>query len=148
MEDAAAVPMDASGAALVELEKALENASETLAAVTSAVLDFTYDGQEALYGKVNEFVRDLAHMDGKAHLVSAAIPVQVLEAIDKGRNPEICTYQMLYVVSTVALDGARRPHCTRRVRAVGRSIEAASYVDCKLTDALTAARPTALAAGQ
>jgi hypothetical protein len=87
---------DAAGDALVELEKALENAGETLAAVTTGVLDFTYDGQELLFSKVNEFVRDLAHMDAKAKLVTAHVPVEVLEAIDMGRNPEHCTYQMLY----------------------------------------------------
>lgn len=79
-----------------ELEKALENACETLAAIGTNVIDFSYDNQDLLFAKVNEFVQDLAHLDTQAGLVDAMIPVEVLEAIDRGRNPEHCTYQMLY----------------------------------------------------
>jgi hypothetical protein len=89
--------VDTGGAALVELERSLENACETLASIAGGVLDFTYDGQELLFSKVNEFVRDLAHLDAKAQQVNAEVPIEVLEAIDVGRNPEHCTYQMLYV---------------------------------------------------
>jgi Transcription factor subunit Med10 of Mediator complex len=87
--------VDSGGTALVELERSLENACETLAAIAGGVLEFTYDGQELLFTKVNDFVRDLAHLDAKALLVNAEVPVEVLEAIDVGRNPEHCTYQML-----------------------------------------------------
>lgn len=78
-----------------ELEKALENACETLSAIATNVLDFSYDNQDLLYAKVNEFVRDLAHLDAQAGLEEAAVPIEVLEAIDRGRNPEHCTYQLL-----------------------------------------------------
>lgn len=37
---------------LEDLEKALENACETLAALASNVMDFTYDSQEVLFSKV------------------------------------------------------------------------------------------------
>jgi hypothetical protein len=99
-EDAVALPasegvIDSGGAALVELERSLENACETLTVIAGGVLEFTYDGQELLFTKVNDFVRDLAHLDAKAQLVNAEVPVEVLEAIDIGRNPEHCTYQML-----------------------------------------------------
>lgn len=45
----------------------------------------------------NEFVKDLREIDSKSKAVNASIPFEVIEAIDKGRNPEQCTYQMLYV---------------------------------------------------
>jgi len=44
-------------------------------------------------------VKDLREIDTKSKSVNAAIPFEVVEAIDKGRNPEQCTYQMLYVMS-------------------------------------------------
>lgn len=47
----------------------------------------------------NEFVKDLKEIDRLAQNVTARIPVEVIEAIDKGKNPEQCTYQMLYVPS-------------------------------------------------
>lgn len=80
-----------------DLEKGLESACETLATIGSSVLDFSFDAQETLFSQVNQFVADLAHIDAKAKLVGAQIPVEVLEAIDRGRNPEHCTFQMLYV---------------------------------------------------
>lgn len=46
----------------------------------------------------NEFVRDLREIDRRGRDVNASIPADVIEAIDKGRNPEICTFQMLYVL--------------------------------------------------
>lgn len=82
---------------LEQLEKALENTCETLHSLATNVLDFSYDSQNVLFTKVNEFVRDLREVDSRAKLVSASVPMDVLEAIDKGRNPDLCTYQMLYV---------------------------------------------------
>lgn len=40
----------------------------------------------------------MREIDRRGRDVNASIPADVIEAIDKGRNPEICTYQMLYVV--------------------------------------------------
>lgn len=45
----------------------------------------------------NEFVRDLREIDRRGKNVNASIPMDVIDVIDKGRNPELCTYQMLYV---------------------------------------------------
>lgn len=54
----------------------------------------------------NEFVRDLRAIDHCASKVDATIPADVIEAIDKGRNPEWCTYETLYVATTVVFDTA------------------------------------------
>lgn len=82
---------------LERLEKALENACQTLYALSTGVHDFSYDNQHVIFSKVNEFVRDLRDIDDCSKHVNAVIPSEVIDAIDKGRNPEWCTYQMLYV---------------------------------------------------
>lgn len=82
---------------LERLEKALENACQTLYALSTGVHDFSYDNQHVIFAKVNEFVRDLRDIDDCSKHVNAVIPSEVIDAIDKGRNPEWCTYQMLYV---------------------------------------------------
>ena len=87
----------ASDPGLLALEHALLNTCETLASMASIVVDFSYDSQDVLYGKVNEFVKDLSEIDAKAQEVSQSIPLDVLEAIDKGRNPDQSTHQMMYV---------------------------------------------------
>lgn len=46
----------------------------------------------------NEFVRDLQELEKCSKGVEAMIPIEVLEAIDKGRNPELVTYSLLYVI--------------------------------------------------
>jgi Transcription factor subunit Med10 of Mediator complex len=100
----AAEPMAAAAAAgscaltehpLGALEKALQDSAETLNALALGVHAFRYDGQQALYDGVNQLVRDLREMERAAAAVDAAVPVDVLEAIDRGRNPELCTYEML-----------------------------------------------------
>lgn len=58
---------------------------------------FLFSSCNALRARRNEFVKDLREIDEKAKAVDAVIPLEVIEAIDKGRNPEHCTYQMLYV---------------------------------------------------
>lgn len=82
---------------LERLEKALENACQTLYALSSGVHEFSYDNQHVIFDKVNEFVRDLRDIDDCSKHVNSIIPSEVVDAIDKGRNPEWCTYQMLYV---------------------------------------------------
>lgn len=83
------------GDALVALEKALQDSAETLNALALGVHEFRYDNQAALFDGVNQLVRDLQEMQRAAAAVDAAVPVDVLEAIDRGRNPELCTYEML-----------------------------------------------------
>lgn len=77
------------------LEKAVENACETLATLATNVIDFSFDSQHVLFSKVNEFVRDLSEIDQCGKNVTATIPIDVIQVIDKGRNPELCTFQML-----------------------------------------------------
>jgi hypothetical protein len=79
------------------LEKALQDAAETLNALALGVVDFRYDGQDAVFSGVNQLVRDLRELESAADGVGAdvAVPVDVLEAIDAGRNPELCTLEVL-----------------------------------------------------
>lgn len=77
------------------VEKALQDAAQTLNTLALGVYDFTYDGQDALFSGVNQLVSDLAELKRAAAFVDARVPVDVLEAIDQGRNPELCTYDML-----------------------------------------------------
>lgn len=60
-----------------------------------------------MYGR-NEFVGDLQTIDEKAKGVTATIPLEVIEAIDKGRNPQLVTYQMLYVFNMIAFSSVGR----------------------------------------
>lgn len=61
-------------------------------------------------------MKDLKEIDRLAQNVTARIPVEVIEAIDKGKNPEQCTYQMLYVpyISRRPMRTARRHHASLR----------------------------------
>lgn len=45
-------------------------------------------------------MRDLREIDRRGRDVNATIPIDVIEAIDRGRNPEMCTFQTLYVTSS------------------------------------------------
>lgn len=54
-------------------------------------------------------------MEEKSKNVTALIPFEVIEYIDKGRNPELCTYQMLYALSLFALPVVLAPQ--RRMKA-------------------------------
>lgn len=97
-------PQNAKGDEPLErLEKALENACQTLYALSSGIQDFSYDNQHVIFSKVNEFVRDLRDIDNCSKNVNAIIPAEVIEAVDKGRNPEWCTFHMLCVYSFLVL---------------------------------------------
>lgn len=77
------------------LEKALQDSAETLNALALGVHSFRYDSQASLFAGANQLVRDLRELQRAAAAVDATLPVDVLEAIDRGRNPELCTYEML-----------------------------------------------------
>jgi len=77
------------------LEGALEGAVETLGGIAVVLAKFNYDLQDSLYTKVNELVGDLAAVDRAAQSVEASVPVDILGAIDRGRNPVQMTYRHL-----------------------------------------------------
>lgn len=58
----------------------------------------------------NAFVKDLAEIDGKGAQVKHTIPLDVLDAIDKGRNPEQSTFNILYVALHCFLSSVRVVH--------------------------------------
>ncbi len=45
----------------------------------------------------NQLVRDLDTIDERARATTQTVPLDVLDAIDRGRNPEHTTLQVLYV---------------------------------------------------
>ncbi|GAB0492079.1 hypothetical protein MMPV_003338 [Pyropia vietnamensis] len=80
--------------AVRELEGALEVGADALAGLVSAVSSFGVDGQADLFAK---FVRDLRHIDVAGAAVPDTVPLEVLAAVDRGRNPEAVTKDTLYV---------------------------------------------------
>ena len=90
-------PFPATGATpLLDLEKALEAAVDTLSTLATKTRHFTYDSQHLLYSQTNEFVKNLQDINEKGSKVGdATIPIEVIEAVDKGRNPQLVTYQLL-----------------------------------------------------
>lgn len=48
----------------------------------------------------NEFVRDLSDIDQRGAATTQTVPLDVLDAIDRGRNPEQATLNVLYVFAT------------------------------------------------
>jgi len=84
--------------ALLDLESALLTACETLSSIAGLAVDFTYDHQDLLFTKTNDFVRDLDTIDERAKETTQSVPFEVLEAIDHGKNPEHSTLQVLYVL--------------------------------------------------
>ncbi|KAI0562386.1 Mediator complex subunit Med10 [Gracilaria domingensis] len=85
-----ATPLDA-------LEIELQSTCAVLTSFAQDVIQFSYDSQNGLFDRVNEFVTCLKKVDEKGKAVDAVIPFDVLEAIDKGRNPEYVTLALLYV---------------------------------------------------
>ncbi|KAJ8908856.1 hypothetical protein NDN08_005560 [Rhodosorus marinus] len=80
---------------LIELERALENTAETLNQIAVMVTNFSNDDQNNLFAKVNQLTVDLRELDMRAGTVNTNVPFQVLEAIDRGRNPLIVTQELL-----------------------------------------------------
>lgn len=80
---------------LASLELALSTTAETLNSLALTAYDFSYDLQPTLISHTNQLVSDLRELDRAAGAVDAGVPMDVLEALDRGRNPELCTYDML-----------------------------------------------------
>mmetsp|Transcript_13698 Transcript_13698/g.19784 ORF Transcript_13698/g.19784 Transcript_13698/m.19784 type:complete len:498 (-) Transcript_13698:1054-2547(-) len=80
---------------LIELERALENTAETLNQIAVMVTNFSNDDQNSLFAKVNQLTVDLRELDMRAGTVNTNVPFEVLEAIDRGRNPLIVTQELL-----------------------------------------------------
>jgi len=80
---------------LIELERALENTAETLNQIAVMVTNFSNDDQNNLFAKVNQLTVDLRELDMRAGTVNTSVPFQVLEAIDRGRNPLVVTQELL-----------------------------------------------------
>ncbi|KAK1869517.1 hypothetical protein I4F81_011993 [Pyropia yezoensis] len=85
--------------AVRELEGALEVGADALAGLVGAVSSFGVDGQADLFAKVNDFVRDLRQIDVAGAAVPDTVPLEVLAAVDRGRNPEAVTKDTLETLS-------------------------------------------------
>ncbi|OSX79192.1 hypothetical protein BU14_0084s0005 [Porphyra umbilicalis] len=81
--------------AMLELESALEVGADSLAGLVGAVSSFGVDGQADLFAKVNDFVKDLRQIDAVGATIPDTVPLDVLVAVDRGRNPEAVTKETL-----------------------------------------------------
>ncbi|CAN8067342.1 unnamed protein product [Agarophyton chilense] len=95
VENRSAQPSSSNSTPLDALEIELQSACAVLTSFAQDVIQFSYDSQNGLFDRVNEFVTCLKKVDDKCKAVDAVIPFDVLEAIDKGRNPEHVTLSLL-----------------------------------------------------
>jgi len=75
---------------LGELEKSLEEAIDNLWQCSVIADDFSDPSmQEEFNSKLSGFVENLKQLDSLAREVDVDIPMQVIQSIDKGVNPEV-----------------------------------------------------------
>lgn len=80
---------------LHQVEETLELLIENFRQLKIIIEDYQPQSQDVLYAKINEIVETFRQLDSIRTLEDVDIPVEVLDYIDSGRNPDQYTKQAL-----------------------------------------------------